>query len=248
MGIAQIAKLARMAKSFVRNHSTAVQLATVGTVTAGMWGGIFLIEKSASETTKRTIDAGRSVYNVPEGQIVLEEGTISEPGHHDYKKDYTEQFVRYGEQADTIGNVVFAKGLVKDVSVEADAGLDLDFSPHGDTRIFVALSDGCGIEFAPQYATNKARVTKRDNVLVFEGINRMYFGGADGKPHKYKFFGCQGCVNTSNRIDGDEVISGHRRMPDGTVQKSSLYLVDKSVHESKEKDVYHVTENDEKFN
>lgn len=250
MGITQLSRLARVAKVFARKHSAGLQWAAAGTATAGMWGGLFWMEKSAAEATQRTLDAGRksSCSLQEEGQIVLEEGTISEPGHHDYEKDYTKQFLKYGEQADTIGNVVFEKGLVTEANVKADSGFDLDFSPHGDTRIWVVLSDGSGIEFAPQYATNKARVTKQDDALVFEGLNRMYFSSTDKKLGKYKFFGCQGCVNTSNGKDGDVVISGHRRMPDGTIQKSSLFLCDKNVHESPEKDVYRVTDSDKKFN
>lgn len=43
MEVAQIVKFAKVVKMFVRNYSAAMQWVALGTATAGMWGGIFLV-------------------------------------------------------------------------------------------------------------------------------------------------------------------------------------------------------------
>lgn len=265
MGIAQLSKLVKIARTFVNNHSTAIQWTAVGTATAGMWGGIFLVEKQNAEATQKVIDSlneppqKAKIQNVaiqPETQVCYEEGTLSEPVYPDesYRSSkILEKGIKRGEQADTIGNVVFDKGLVTSIEVNEDYGFGVDASPDGNSAYSVILSDGSRLEFVPQYETNRARVSKKDGALVFEGLNRMYFTNNHEEDDikysnigKYKFFGCNGFVNTSGQA-GEQITSGHRKFPDGTVQESRLCLTDNRLRVPEEKDIYSVTENDRMY-
>lgn len=95
MGIAQLSRLARVAKVFVRKHGTGLQWAAVGTATAGMWGGIFMVERQAAETTRKVMESLKQEqaasnaklpqapispsdpYEVPENVEVLEPETYT---------------------------------------------------------------------------------------------------------------------------------------------------------------------------
>lgn len=276
MGIAQLSRLARAAKVFARKHSTGLQWAAVGTATAGMWGGIFMVEKQTSETTRKVMESLKQEqaasnaklsqayaapcdpYQVPENVEVLEaenytvqdsdnfEGNVVNPKYcnENTATEILTKGIKRGEHADTIGNVVFDKGLVTSIEINEDYGFGVGSSPAGNSAYTVTLSDGSTVNFVPQYATNKAKVSKKDGALVFEGLNRMYFNKEVSKLGKYKFFGCTGFVNTEGGA-GDRVTSGSRRLSDGSRQESSLFLCE--GRDPQEKDVYKVTENDRMY-
>lgn len=134
--------------------------------------------------------------------------------------------------------------MVTNIEINKDFGFGVDGSPNENYFYTVTLADGSTVNFVPQYATNKAKVSKENGALIFEGLNRMYFTKEGSKLGKYKFFGCDGFVNTVGDAR-DQVTSGHRRLPDGSTQESCLFLCD--GRNPKEKDVYKVTENDKLY-
>ena len=136
--------------------------------------------------------------------------------------------------------VTFGKGTLKKIQpFRRNDGFGCLANPD-DVNFTAFLTDGTEINYRRQMPTNKAKITKTENRVIFSGIQDMYVYGTD-KVDNYSVFGCKGFVNVKGGQGKDVVKTNNRTMSDGSVQTSYVFI----CHD--DNDIVNKTKNDSRY-
>ena len=130
------------------------------------------------------------------------------------------------------GNVYFAPGLVKSIQKEKESVWAIHTYQGEENTYSVVLKDGTRLSYSKQMGSNQARVETNGKTIMFKGIDGIVVDETE-KDDKYEFRGCRGYVNVYDENDSsdyDSLIIQNRKLANGTVQESRMYIIkDKNV-------------------
>ena len=155
---------------------------------------------------------------------------------------YSETFYtgKVAEQIAKESGVSFGKGTLKKIQPYRECDGFGELGNPDCVHFKAILTDGTEVDYRRQMPTNKAKITKTDNKIIFAGVQDMYVTG-NKKADNYSIFGCKGFVNVRGGKGKDFVKTGNRTMPDGSVQTSYMFV----CHD--DKDIISKTKTDARY-